>query len=106
MVVDLNKNVLKEHTRAFVPVFQEAQKRMRKVLQNCSINSLVMCRSIRNFDIPSPGGCREFELFKIWLFKFPATWAKNVFKCPTVIKKITRNYNTKDKKFPVTIQGI
>ena len=41
MVVDLNKNVLKEHTRAFVPVFQEAQKRMRKVLQNCAINSLV-----------------------------------------------------------------
>ena len=50
----------------------------------------IMYRSIRNFNIPPPPGRRrEFELFKIWFFKFPVTWTKNVFKFPTVIQKIT-----------------
>ena len=27
-----------------------------------------------------PGRPREFELLKIWSFKFPSPWAKNIFK--------------------------
>ena len=55
---------------------------------SCARGQVIMYQSIRNFSIPPPPGRRrEFELFKIWLFKFPATWAKNVFKSPTVIQK-------------------
>ena len=46
------------------------------------IQSNIMRRSIRKFNIPPPrANPRAFELLKIGLFKFPPLGAKKPFKC-------------------------
>ena len=34
IILDLNKHVLKEHTKLFVPIFTQAQEKIKKVQSN------------------------------------------------------------------------